>query len=108
LYARSARSPELGYLVTNVIVTGAVPVEKPALPSEEVSGVGSRVSGKAIRPVWWHGGWTETGIYEQDDLRAGNTIEGPAIVESPADTFAIPPGRKATLDQHRIWHLETN
>ena len=34
LYARSARSPELGYLITNVIVTGAAEVEKPALPDE--------------------------------------------------------------------------
>jgi acetone carboxylase, beta subunit len=108
LYARSARSPELGYLVTNVIVTGAVAVEKPALPNEEVSGLGSRVSEKASRPVWWRDGWTETSIYEQDDVRAGNLIAGPAIVESPADTFAIPPGRKATLDQHRIWHLEAS
>jgi N-methylhydantoinase A/acetone carboxylase beta subunit len=108
LYARSARSPELGYLVTNVIVTGSVAVEKPALPNEEVTDHGSRVTEKARRPVWWHGGWTETTIYEQDDLLAGCVIDGPAIVESPADTFAIPPGRKATLDGHRIWHLEVS
>jgi pyruvate/2-oxoglutarate dehydrogenase complex dihydrolipoamide acyltransferase (E2) component len=75
---------------------------------EEVSGLGSRVSEKASRPVWWRDGWTETSIYEQDDVRTGDVIAGPAIVESPADTFAIPPGRKATLDQHRIWHLEAS
>jgi hypothetical protein len=33
-------------------------------------------------------------------------VVGPAVIESPADTFAIPPDRKATLDQHRIFHLE--
>jgi hypothetical protein len=27
-------------------------------------------------------------------------------VESPADTLVIPPGRRARLDQHRIFHLE--
>ena len=32
VYARSARSPELGYLVTQAIVHGSVEVEKPALP----------------------------------------------------------------------------
>jgi hypothetical protein len=33
LYARSARSPELGYLITNVIVTGSSEVEKRRLTS---------------------------------------------------------------------------
>ncbi len=32
VYARSARSPELGYLITQAIVHGSVDVEKPALP----------------------------------------------------------------------------
>ena len=105
LYARSARSPELGYLVTNVIVTGAVDVEKPALPDEEpVSGAPEP---KGRRNVWWDGGWTETPIFEQGDVRAGHVVEGPAIIESPADTFAVPPGRAARLDGNRIFHLET-
>jgi acetone carboxylase beta subunit len=104
LYARAARSPELGYLVTNVIVTGSVDVEKPALPDEEpVSGAPDP---KERRRVWWVGGWTETPIFEQGDVRAGHVVEGPAIIESPADTFAVPPGRAARLDGNRIFHLE--
>jgi N-methylhydantoinase A/acetone carboxylase beta subunit len=105
LYARAARSPELGYLVTNVIVTGRVAVEKPALPAEdEVDGGSPQPKGE--RPVWWRDGWTDTLIYEQIDVRAGHLVAGPAIIESPADTFAIPPGRTARLDGHRIFHLE--
>src|SRR5918998_315174 len=58
LYARSARSPELGYLLTNVIVTGAVDVEKPALPDEEeVSG--GDPEPKGARQAWWRNGWEE-------------------------------------------------
>jgi acetone carboxylase, beta subunit len=105
LYARSARSPELGYLITNVVVTGSAEVEKPALP-EEPAGSGSPLP-KAVRQVWWKHGWTETAIYEQDAIKAGHEIPGPAIIESPADTFAIPPGRCARLDTTRIFHLET-
>lgn len=105
LYARSARSPELGYLVTNVIVTGAVEVEKPALPDErEVDGAPQP---KGRRPVWWADEWTETSIFEQADVGAGHVVSGPAIIESPADTFAIPPGRSARLDRNRIFHLES-
>jgi N-methylhydantoinase A/oxoprolinase/acetone carboxylase beta subunit len=55
--------------------------------------------------VWWRDGFTDTPIYEQDDVRAGQTLAGPAIVESPADTFAIPPGRSARLDANRVFHL---
>jgi acetone carboxylase, beta subunit len=105
LYARSARSPELGYLITNVIVTGAAQVEKPALPDEpETPGAPDP---KGERPVWWRDGFTTTRIYEQDTIKAGHEIAGPAIIESPADTFAIPPGRLARLDGKRIFHLGT-
>ena len=38
-------------------------------------------------------------------IEAGNTIDGPAIVEHSATTFAIPPGRSARLDSHQIFHL---
>jgi acetone carboxylase beta subunit len=105
LYARSARSPELGYLITNVIVTGAAEVEKPALPDEAETTGSPQPKGERL--VWWHDGWTETPIYEQDTIKAGNEVAGPAIIESPADTFAIPPGRLARLDNRRIFHLET-
>ena len=107
LYARSARSPELGYLVTNVIVTGSVAVEKPALPDEEEV-AGGAPEPKATRPVWWRDEFTETRIYEQDQVRAGHIVEGPAVIESPADTFAIPPGRRARLDGNRVFHLESS
>ncbi len=109
LYARSARSPELGYLITNVIVTGVVEIEKPRLPDEqEVDG--GTPDPKATRDVWWRQsngseGWTETVIYEQDAVRAGHEIAGPAIIEAPADTFAVPPGRAVRLDRNRIFHL---
>jgi acetone carboxylase, beta subunit len=105
LYARSARSPELGYLITNVIVTGSSEVEKPALPDEQE--VGGEPPTKGARPVWWADGWTDTPLYEQDEVKAGQRVTGPAIIESPADTFAVPPGRSARLDRYRIFHLET-
>jgi acetone carboxylase beta subunit len=105
VYARSAKSPELGYLVTYAIVTGTVMVEKPALPLEPLVGP-EPPAAKGARQVWWHEGWLETPIFEQTDLQAGNVIAGPAIVESPADTLVVPPGRRARLDQHRIFHLE--
>jgi N-methylhydantoinase A/acetone carboxylase beta subunit len=103
VYARSARSPELGYLVTQAIVLGAVEVEKPALPDRPESAGTPRT--KATRAVHWGDGFTESDIYELTDVAPGNSIEGPAIVESVATTFAVPPGRTARLDRHQIFHL---
>lgn len=105
VYASGARSPELGYAVTSVAVVASAPVEKPALPDEpEVDGTPTP---KGERPVWWSETRVHvpTPVYEQDDVRAGQSISGPAIVESPSTTFAIPPGRVARLDRHRIFHL---
>ncbi len=106
LYAASAKSPELGYLVTQAIVRGAVDVEKPKLPHRETSTGAPPV--KHTRSVHWGEGfaWVDTDVYEMDDVRNGHSIEGPAIIEAPSTTFAIPPDRRAWIDEHDIFHLE--
>jgi acetone carboxylase, beta subunit len=105
LYASGAASPELGYTITSLALVGSSDVAKPVLPDEEETDQPAVPKGE--RPVWWT--QTEvhvpTPVYEQDDVRAGQTITGPAIIEAPATTFAIPPGREARLDRHRIFHL---
>jgi acetone carboxylase beta subunit len=107
MYASSARSPEFGYLVTHVIVHGTVDVEKPALP--QMAEEPGKPPLKASRPVHWGpaGGdeFVDTEIFQLESVGAGHSIEGPAIVEHSATTFAIPPGRRATLDAHHIFHL---
>src|SRR5205807_4469442 len=102
-----ARSPELGYLVTQAIVLGAVEVEKPSLPELPEAGPDApAAASKGTREVRWGSDKATTDILEQEHLQPGNVIAGPAIVESPSSTFAIPPGRSASLDEHLIFHLE--
>ncbi len=106
VYARSARSPELGYLITQIVLSGKGEVEKPALPREEPASVqppGEALKGR--RDVYWRGSWTEADVYEMADLRAGNVLQGLAIVEDPATTFVVPPGAAARLDEHRIFRM---
>lgn len=106
LYAASAKSPELGYLITQAVVRGAVDVEKPKLPHREVSSGSPPV--KHTRPVNWGQsfGTVETDVYEMDDVVNGHSIEGPAVIEAPSTTFTIPPDRRAWIDQNDIFHLE--
>jgi acetone carboxylase, beta subunit len=106
VYARSARSPELGYLVTQAIVTGSVEVEKPALP--ELAEEQGSPPVHSTRSVRWSGGDAETSIVRLEEVRAGHEIPGPSIVEHSATTFAIPPGRTARLDANQIFHLSAS
>jgi len=110
VYASSARSPEFGYLVTHAIVHGSVEVEKPALP--QLAEVEGSPPLKDRRPVHWGGSsgerFVESDIFQLEQIEAGNSIRGPAIVEHAATTFAIPPGRVARLDGHQIFHLSAS
>jgi N-methylhydantoinase A/acetone carboxylase beta subunit len=108
LYARSARSPELGYVITQAIVLGTTPVSKPALPQQaEGDEAPPDAAFKGERPVRWARETTTTPILTMEALVPGNVVEGPAIVESEATTLAIPPGRSARLDGHLIFHISS-
>ena len=104
IYARSARSPDLGYSISQAIVSGRIEVEKPVLPDQELA-ADSEAPQTGARPVFWRDGWEDTRIHELDSLEPGHEIHGPAIVEAPATTFPIPAGSRATLDGHNIFHL---
>ncbi len=41
-------------------------------------------------------------VYEMDELRPGNLVLGPAIIEHPATTLIVAPGRQAQFDEWRF------
>lgn len=104
VYARSARSPEFGWGITEAFVVGTSEIEKPVLPVHPETT--SPATATATRDVFWTDGYVETPIFEMDDLKAGQAIVGPAVMEAPATTFPIPPGRRAVLNHHNIFELE--
>ncbi len=108
VFASGASSPELGYTITSVVLEASAPIEKPALPAEPESNHDPDPAGE--RPVWWieTGDYRPTPLFEQDELRAGAGISGPAIIESPATTLAVPPGRAVRLDSNRVFHMSND
>jgi N-methylhydantoinase A len=44
-------------------------------------------------------GWQDTAVYDYSDLGGGDRLVGPAVVEAPTTTVALPEGCAATLDQ---------
>ena len=109
IYGNSARTPQFGYMIAGVVMSGAVDVEKPALPVEtEVGPEIDRAAVKGSRQLYYRGAWHAAQILDLDKIRAGNVISGPAVVEAPASTMVVPPARTARLDRHRIFHMSTN
>lgn len=105
-FSRSARSPELGYLVSTAVVKGTVPIEKPRLPSEPEAGPEPPAEArKEGRRVYREAAWHEAKIFDMEKLKPGNRFAGMSVIESPSTTFVVPFGFEAWLDKHRIFHL---
>jgi len=106
VYHESAQSSEFGYTITTATVKGVTDVQKPQVPNEkEVGPTPDKKARKGERPMYWKNEWVDAEIWEMAELRAGNEIQGPAIIEDPATTFVVPPGFETKLDKHRIFHL---
>ncbi len=107
IYASSARSREFGYTITRAIITGIVELSKPTLKEEkEEESKPPKEAFKGEREIYWDGKWYKAEVYEMGNLKAGNKIGGPAIIESPASTYVIPPEWSTKLDTKRVFWLE--
>jgi N-methylhydantoinase A len=73
-----------------VAALGVVP--KPDLPEKPKGRAPAKPSGS--RSVFFGGKFLETALYERDDLVAGQSIEGPAIIDESGATTIVPPGWK--------------
>jgi acetone carboxylase beta subunit len=105
VYAGVAKHPQAGYQIMELGLTATVPKAKPKLVKRSLEGkTPPREAFKEERQVYYDGNWHKAVIYDMDELRPGNEIEGIAVVEAPATTFFIPPGRKARMDEWTmIW-----
>ncbi|MDB5392923.1 MAG: 5-oxoprolinase [Rhodospirillales bacterium] len=77
-------------------------VAKPTLPhvadGDGNAGRALKASRKAYFPET--GGFTDTNVYDRVQLRPGDVIAGPAIMEEPDSTTICPPGYLARVDGH--------
>jgi N-methylhydantoinase A/oxoprolinase/acetone carboxylase beta subunit len=107
MFARAAKFPEAGYLVSEAVLTAQVQTVKPALKKLALKNKkpGANAS-KGARDVYWRGHWKPFSIYEMDNLVPGNVVEGPSIVEHPATTLVVPPDYLIKMDEYRIFWME--
>jgi N-methylhydantoinase A len=89
---------ELGMLATVAKVKPRLVVHPLAAPTP------APAARKGTRNLYHGGAWHVATTWEMDQLRPGNRVDGPAIVEHPATTLVVPPGRWIEIDQWNfIW-----
>mgnify|MGYP001121917269 CR=1 FL=1 len=102
-HVHSVHLSQGGIDVETFMLTSQVPVTHfPMKEYELASAAPAREALKGEREVYWEelGGFRKTSIYSLDGLRAGNTIDGPAIIEADNTTYVIVPGWKYTMDRY--------
>jgi N-methylhydantoinase A len=80
-------------------VVGTRPIEPVAFPEHASEGPDASAALKGERSAYFEpAGLIATRIYDGDAVRAGNVIEGPAIIERMGDSVVVPPGFSAQVD----------
>jgi N-methylhydantoinase A/oxoprolinase/acetone carboxylase beta subunit len=75
--------------------------ESPPLEIPSIDGDSGEVRPAGEAEVRWPGrGRMATALYAREGLKPGATIAGPALVEAPETTCAVPPGWSARVDDH--------
>ncbi|MFC7655869.1 hypothetical protein ACFQV8_04380 [Pseudonocardia benzenivorans] len=99
-----------GAYIENIIVKATVPTEKLALPVHDLVGKDASAARTGSRNAYWpeQSGRVDTPVFAFDQLRPGNQVDGPALVEAEFTTIVIPPGKSLTIDRHGLGLLQNS
>lgn len=110
LYGAGSGFPAAGRFLTTFIVEGRgnLPVPTAAPPAELTDTTSADHALIGTRDAFFDGGFTPTNIYRYEQLRPGDALEGPAIIEAEQTTAVVPPRATALVDEYsnlRLRHL---
>jgi N-methylhydantoinase A len=99
LYGEGAGFRGAGVELVGFKLVAVGTVSHPAIAGAEVSERVAATPGGS-RDVYWYEitSRVPTSVYDGDELRPGHTLTGPAIIELPDTTVAVPPGTAAEVD----------
>jgi acetone carboxylase beta subunit len=105
VYAGVAKHERAGFQILELGLIASIPKVKPKLVKRPLEG--KKPPREAImgeREVYHNGVWGKATIYDMDKLRPGNEVRGLAVIEAPATTLFLPPGRRIRMDEWTlIW-----
>lgn len=84
------------------------PVPSPDFPKVPPAAGDASSALTQTRPVYWGGGFEDTPIYDSERLGVGHVVIGPAMLEGPFTTIAVPSGCKYVVDCFGIGLMEVN
>jgi N-methylhydantoinase A len=80
--------------------------EKPQFRTRRVEGASSKPEPRTTRRVYFEQTeWTNTPVYLRDDLKAGMSLKGPALIVSDDSTVLLPPGYSLSVDDVGALHI---
>jgi N-methylhydantoinase A/oxoprolinase/acetone carboxylase beta subunit len=97
-----------GVFLDNFVLRVTVPTWKPEVPEFPLQGADPSAAQIGERQAYWPetSAWTQTPIYQFEQLQAGNVVLGPAVVEAELTTIVVPPEQKFAIDKHGLGILE--
>jgi acetone carboxylase beta subunit len=101
VYTVAGKYPEAGYEIPEVGIIASVPKVKPKLKKyrlEPKTPESETLKGK--RKCYFNKQWLDTPIYNWSLLKAGNAIQGPAILEEATTTLVLPPEWHVEIDEY--------
>jgi N-methylhydantoinase A/oxoprolinase/acetone carboxylase beta subunit len=109
-YSAMGLNPEAGIGIHNFVLRGRVAQPKPDLPGYESVGPDPSRARAGTRRAYWGGdlGWMDTAVFRQAELRAGNVVSGPALIEAEDTTIVVESNWTFTVGEYMDGILEFN
>ena len=109
VYSPISTTPQNGVEIENFVLQATAPREKPLLIEHPLSTPDPQSAETGSRPVYWApDGFQSSNIYDWGKLLPGNIVHGPAIIEAPFTTIAVPPNSTYTVDEKLTGILSLN
>jgi N-methylhydantoinase A/acetophenone carboxylase len=94
--------PEGGVEIHNIVLRASLPAARWDLVAQDDAGPDAAAARTGTRAVYWDAERrrVDTPIYDQAALRAGNLLDGPAVVEGEYTTVVVEPDWTAEVDPY--------
>lgn len=103
VYTSAATYRQAGFQILELGLEAASPKIKPRLPTRPlVSESPDSRALKGRREVYMEREWLMADVYEMSELRPGNLVKGPAVVEATNTTLPIPKAGTVKIDKHNV------
>ena len=101
-------APDVEVQLLNLRLAIVYPIARPHLPALEPRTSGTPPFTTRMVYSMRSGGQAAFRVYQRDDLRPGDTIEGPAAVEEPGTTTIVDTGDNLSVENHGCLMIQLN